>query len=122
MTRKDAETLAIEKRFGKTDARPRRKGWAPGNYVGGKCTDCKCSFIGDKRAALCADCAYKDWKPTHREGSTGDLYRFVSVGVMFGTNDRIVILEDASGLLVVLKSEKFFGGGFATGGFATVAK
>ena len=71
---------------------------------------------------MCADCAYKDWTPTHREGTTGDLYRFISVGVMFGTNDRIVILEDVSGSSVVFDSAKFFGGGFATGGFATVTK
>lgn len=47
------------------DMRPQRYGWAPGNYM------CRCGgvgckdksredqlFIGDKRATMCADCAY----------------------------------------------------------------
>jgi hypothetical protein len=41
----------------KEDARPRRYGWAPGKYMN-TCVDCKCTFIGDKRALECADCAY----------------------------------------------------------------
>lgn len=47
----------------KGDERPQRYGWAPGDYL------CKCSgegckakedktFIGDKRAIICSDCAY----------------------------------------------------------------
>lgn len=48
-----------------TDKRPQRYGWAPGKYM------CRCHgdgcakkpeddriFIGDKRATMCADCAY----------------------------------------------------------------
>lgn len=41
----------------KTDDRPHRGSWAPGNY----CCRCHCcdeKFIGDKRAMECADCAY----------------------------------------------------------------
>lgn len=41
------------------DSRPRRKGWAPGDYFA-ICKECKCHFIGDKRAYHCADCAYAD--------------------------------------------------------------
>lgn len=43
----------------KIDKRPKRGGWAPGEYCG-KCADCDQDFIGDKRAQICADCAYTD--------------------------------------------------------------
>jgi hypothetical protein len=39
------------------DARPRRRGWCPGDYFA-KCRRCQCTFIGDKRAFECAGCAY----------------------------------------------------------------
>jgi len=41
----------------KEDKRPRRGGWAPGSY---QCFCCECEkpFMGDKRAVMCADCAY----------------------------------------------------------------
>lgn len=41
----------------KEDDRPKRFGWAPGGYTG-ICDICDSSFIGDKRASICADCAY----------------------------------------------------------------
>lgn len=41
----------------KIDERPQHRGWAPGEYVC-KCRKCDCEFIGDKRATMCADCAY----------------------------------------------------------------
>ncbi len=41
----------------KTDARPMRYLWAPGGYVN-VCKTCNDDFIGDKRAQICADCAY----------------------------------------------------------------
>lgn len=41
------------------DLRPKRGGWAPGNYFN-KCIACDTLFIGDKRAGVCADCAYKE--------------------------------------------------------------
>ena len=44
----------------KEDNRPKRGGWAPGNYISGPCIYCKVQFIGDKRAVVCADCAYTD--------------------------------------------------------------
>ena len=42
----------------KKDARKQKDGWAPGNYCN-ICKLCSCNFIGDKRAIICADCAYK---------------------------------------------------------------
>ena len=44
--------------FGKQDNRPKKDGWAPGNYTN-KCFGCDEQFTGDKRARTCADCAYK---------------------------------------------------------------
>lgn len=44
----------------KEDSRPRRGNWAPGGYYC-KCAYCQELFTGDKRAVVCADCAYKDW-------------------------------------------------------------
>jgi len=41
----------------KQDTRPKRKGWAPGQYVH-TCPRCEDSYIGDKLATECADCAY----------------------------------------------------------------
>jgi hypothetical protein len=45
--------------------RPQRHGWAPGGYLckchGAGCKDKSfedAQFIGDKRATMCADCAY----------------------------------------------------------------
>jgi hypothetical protein len=48
----------------KHDDRPQRYGWAPGEYIHGRCVGQLCreledsSFIGAKRAIICADCAY----------------------------------------------------------------
>lgn len=39
------------------DKRPKKGFWAPGDYQN-KCLDCGERFIGDKRAAMCANCAY----------------------------------------------------------------
>ncbi len=53
------------------DQRPKRYGWAPGSYMG-SCGGEGCRsksvedkvFIGDKRATMCADCAYAlPWPP-----------------------------------------------------------
>lgn len=47
----------------KEDKRPQRYGWAPGGYLN-HCHGAGCkksedkTFIGDKRAIICADCAY----------------------------------------------------------------
>jgi hypothetical protein len=42
----------------KDDKRPKRGMWAPGAYFC-KCAKCGDTFIGDKRAIWCADCAYR---------------------------------------------------------------
>jgi len=39
------------------DMRPKLGFWAPGHYLRG-CILCDGKFIGDKRAQVCADCAY----------------------------------------------------------------
>jgi hypothetical protein len=41
----------------KEDNRPQKYGWAHGNYKQTSCI-CKEPFIGEKRAVMCADCAY----------------------------------------------------------------
>ena len=43
----------------KYDKRPKKDWWAPGSY-GNTCVKCGDGFIGDKRAGVCADCAYDD--------------------------------------------------------------
>lgn len=43
----------------KIDKRPKKGGWATGNYSG-KCYICDKEFTGDKRAVHCAPCAYGD--------------------------------------------------------------
>lgn len=39
------------------DLRPKKGCWAPGSYMN-RCSRCGESFTGDKRAAICSDCAY----------------------------------------------------------------
>ena len=41
----------------KQDTRPQKGWWAPGEYIN-YCRRCHDYFIGDKRAGMCADCAY----------------------------------------------------------------
>jgi hypothetical protein len=41
------------------DKRPRYGFWAPGYYYC-KCTECKEQFVGDKKAVVCAPCAYHE--------------------------------------------------------------
>ena len=43
------------------DRRPERHGWAPGAYLT-KCLHCDWTFLGGKRAYVCAPCAYGDEK------------------------------------------------------------
>ena len=54
----------------KEDHRPPRGGWADGYYM---CRCCKCDdvFIGDKRAVICADCAYAVPCATEKEKEIG---------------------------------------------------
>ena len=46
--------------FMKGDQRPKRYGWAPGNYIG-RCRKCGTQYVGGKRTVICSDCAYKDF-------------------------------------------------------------
>lgn len=57
-TRKETKPDFNFKNF-KDDKRPfvEGKGWAPGSYTC-VCGKCKASFMGEKRATECADCAY----------------------------------------------------------------
>lgn len=65
----------------KQDSRPQRHGWGPGEYVHFRCAGSLCkdledsSFIGDKRAIICADCAYAmpDEVPVDRVGRAMDV-------------------------------------------------
>jgi hypothetical protein len=41
----------------KRDKRPQLGSWAAGDYFN-ICNSCGMDFIGDKRAMVCADCAY----------------------------------------------------------------
>lgn len=43
----------------KEDHRPPRGAWCDGEYMC-VCINCKQGFIGDKRAFICADCAYAE--------------------------------------------------------------
>jgi hypothetical protein len=67
----------------KEDSRPKKNLWAPGGYYC-KCEQCCEEFIGDKRALICADCAYSEtqeqtkpnWQPIEtvpKDGSKVDL-------------------------------------------------
>lgn len=97
------------------DERPPRKGWAPGQYIGSICRDCGRPFMGAKRAFQCADCAYIDWKPTHRHGKTGGLYRLLDLRpIIEKTMEEAVVYEDQSGRMWVRPGSEFFDGRFAT--------
>jgi hypothetical protein len=43
----------------KVDLRPNKNFWAPGHYRR-VCFECGEEFKGDKRALVCADCAYSE--------------------------------------------------------------
>jgi hypothetical protein len=52
------------------DTRPKRLGWAPGGYLC-TCGECGERFEGDKRASMCADCAYSLPDPVTTPTPTG---------------------------------------------------
>lgn len=53
--------MPVDPIIAQTDTRPRKGAWSPGNYLC-KCIQCGENFIGEKRAFLCAPCAYGDSK------------------------------------------------------------
>lgn len=64
----------------KEDQRPQRFGWAPGGYLnhchGAGCKDLEDkTFIGDKRAVICADCAYALPDPEPKKPLAADVLR-----------------------------------------------
>lgn len=73
---------------GYADIRPKRGGWAPGDYYG-KCGTCEQTFIGDKRAISCAPCAYaKPDPPEQIHYTLNDLYEaWKDLSSNFGTHD-----------------------------------
>jgi hypothetical protein len=93
----------------KVDTRSARRAWAPGDYLG-KCVDCRQRYLGDKRAYLCADCAYKGWRPTHRYGPSGDTV-ILREGLVVREGDDTgtvhVIVETMKSAWVVWNREKF---------------
>lgn len=60
------------------DTRPKLGAWAPGKYFN-ECSDCEENFIGDKRAQVCADCAY---------GPTGETYEIETLEDMLAIPDH----------------------------------
>ncbi len=64
MTERIIDQGPIDHRLGsqmnpKVDHRPPQQWWADGEYIC-QCFRCKSYFIGDKRAGMCADCAYRE--------------------------------------------------------------
>ena len=56
--RKDDKDQYIKMIDGERDHRQHKGAWAPG-YYSHSCHKCKTEFLGDKRAMICADCAYE---------------------------------------------------------------
>jgi hypothetical protein len=63
----------------KQDTRPMKGCWAPGNYYN-NCIDCGYTFVGDKRASKCADCAYVE---EEEEGYLAEVVRFKPSGKFY---------------------------------------
>jgi hypothetical protein len=55
--RRKVDTSFINKVGIKRDRRKKLGGWGPGRYQC-RCIECNTIFLGDKRAVVCADCAY----------------------------------------------------------------
>ena len=94
------------------DTRPKRKGWAPGDYWC-SCDTCENAFTGDKRAIQCADCAYTDWEPTHRHVRSGGFYQMRHRhAVIEATMTPATIYEAMDGTLWVRPQAEFHDGRF----------
>ena len=70
-----------------TDQRPQRFAWAPGNYIA-KCSCCGKRFIGDKRAVLCAPCAYNDTEIAKLRDGIAQLRSALRVAKVFLDGDH----------------------------------
>jgi len=96
----------------KEDTRPKRYGWTPGDYLN-ICGRCESKFVSDKRAQICADCAYHDWKPTHQHRKTGGLYQVLySSAVIEKTMTPAVIYQGRDGTVWVRPQTEFNDGRF----------
>lgn len=95
----------------KEDSRPKRRGWAPGNY-GNTCLTCEHRFIGDKRATHCAECAYVDWEPKwrHRKGGLYQVRHHSAI--IEATMMPAVVYEAQDGTLWVRPQSEFYDGRF----------
>lgn len=89
------------------DRRPKRWGWAPGDYYN-TCTKCEGAFIGDRRASMCADCAYS--MPDILTPARGEpMPRTIEYYIARGERDQELILEmkeEISKLRQKLNSER----------------
>lgn len=77
----------------KDDKRPMRYSWAPGGYYH-KCANCHEEFCGDKRAVICADCAYAMPDPESPKTPTPELEGANPLVLYFATSaDREEFIE-----------------------------
>lgn len=96
----------------KHDDRPRRYFWAPGDYEC-LCSMCGNRYIGDKRSATCAGCAYQDWMPSHRHVKTGGLYMVIyTTAFIEKTMTRAVVYQGMDGQVWVRPCSEFHDGRF----------
>ena len=78
------------------DKRPQRGLWAPGGYAC-HCVKCSCSYSGDKRSTMCAECAYSI--PEENTASTSQFGECEPLGIDYykaqleSARERIKLLE-----------------------------
>ena len=87
------------------DPRPKKGGWAPGSYTA-ICKDCDKHFVGDKRAWICADCAYQT-SPQHPGNSTKTLLTIEQVRHRLSTT-HVLIAEDATRRFFYIPAGRIF--------------